>query len=510
MALFRSIQPFRQTRFWLIVILGALFSLLVWKITTFEFRYALALSGGVIIFSIAMMSIAFIDDFLICALVCNIPFSIYGKWLEAQPLAVPAKGISVGLAEMLIVIAYLCWFLKIFVIREEPLPKLAKIDFFIILLLSVQWISLLGAPNKMLAFFDIVYNVKHALIYFYLAHKIKRRHLQWIINFILLAIILQGALAVYERTSGNVGIGNTKGNISSSVFGTQGEVPGVEDEVRGSGTTLDSHSLGLYLSMVLPIPFVFLLMQYFKPSRKFFLLIVFLLGVSGLIVTFSRSGWLSFALTSLVSTWIIFFSWKHDREFIVVVGLLFILIPLYPKFYSILDKKLMNAPSALVDVRFEMAKTAIDIWSKNPFFGYGPANYLEAITDPEIVNTGHYGEMADRPVHNSYLWIAAELGLFGLLAYGGIIAIAMRNCFKLIDNDDGLTRGISLALLAGFFGYLLDGITNMMFREAVPYAQLWLYIALSQVLKEQAALKPQADQIPIAVSSISHTENTEF
>ena len=489
MGLFRAIQSALTMRFWLAVLLGLIFSLVVWKTTTFDLRYTLALCGGFLALSIAMMTVSFIDDFLICALVFNIPFSSYGKWLAAQPLAIPARGINIGLAELLIAVAYFSWFIKVFVIREEPLPKLTKIDFFIVFLLVVQGISFLGAANQMLAFFDIVYNIKHALIYFYLAHKIRKRHLKGIINLILFAIIVEGTIAVYETATGNVGIGVTKGNISSTEFGTQPYVPGIEDEVRGAGTTIDSHSLGLYFAMILPIPLVFLLTQFYKSSFRLLLLLVFLFGLSGLLVTFSRSGWLSFAITSLLSVSIIFFSWKQGRALPVIFFLFVVLIPFYPQLHTVIDKRFMQAPSELIDVRFEMAQTAVNIWMANPFFGYGPGNYLEAIDDPRIFNTGHYGEMAERPVHNSFLWIAAELGLFGLMAYGGIILTGIYNCFKLLRNEDRMVRGMSLALVAGFLAYLLDGVTNMMFREAEPYVQLMLYLALSQVLQEQAALQ---------------------
>jgi len=38
---------------------------------------------------------------------------------------------------------------------------------------------------------------------------------------------------------------------------------------------------------------------------------------------------------------------------------------------------------------------------------------------------------------------------------------------------------LALAIMTGLFAYLLDGITGPMFKEAVPYAQLWVYIGLS-------------------------------
>ena len=477
---------------WITILMGFLFSLLSWKIMSLDFRYALAACAAVGVVSCAMAAIWFIDDFLVYVLVFNIPFSIFGKWLMAHPIAVPAKGISIGLAELILTIAYGMWFFKIFVIRSEPLPSLTKLDFLIMFLIICQMISLIGAPDKALAFFDIVYNIKYALIYFFLAHKVRRRHLKWIIVMICFAIMMQGSLAIYERMTGNVAIGVTKGNVKSEKFGTQGKVPGVEDEIRGAGTTIDPHSLGLYLAMTLPFPLVFLMMHYAKPSRKLLCGLVFLIGIGGLIVTFSRSGWLSFAISSLFAIWFIFFRWLHDRGIFALLAILLVLTPFYPKFFNIIDKKLFNAPSSLIDVRIDMAKTALNIWMHDPFFGYGAGNYLEAIDDPDIINYGHYGKMADRPVHNAYLWLLAEIGLFGMLSYVGIIFMAMAKCFRYLNSHDGLIKGMALALLSGFIAYLLDGMTNMMFREAVPYAQLWTAIALSMGLERfiKEAKKP--------------------
>ncbi len=495
MAPFRDGLRISGGHFIVAILMGALFSLLAWKIISLDARYALAASAAVIVISIALISVAFIDDFLVCAMVLNIPFALYGKWLAVQAVAVPAKGIGFGLAEVLIAMAYFSWFCKIFVARSEPLPRLSRIDLFIALLLFTQSISLLGAPDKMLAVFDIIYNIKHALIYFFLAHKIKRRHLRWIIIFVCLAIVLEGAIAVYEHLSGNVGVGNTKGNISSTEFGTQDVVPGIEDEIRGAGTTIAPHSLGLYMAMSLPIPLVFLLISFYPVSFRAALLVCFLFGISGLVVTFSRSGWSGFTVAALFSIWIVFFSWKQDRAFMVILTLLFLMLPLSPKLYDIVNKKVMQAPKELIDVRFELAQTAIAIWVSSPFFGYGPGNYIEAIEDPRLANPGHYGEMAERPVHNAFLWVAAEVGILGLIGYGGILFCGILNCVSLLKNKDKLVGGLALSVLAGFIAYLLDGITNMMFREAVPFALLCLYLALSRRLKEIA------EPLPVPIST---------
>jgi len=483
MALFERLRPDLKIRYLVVAFSGLIFALLTWKIMTLEFRYLLAVSGGILVVSLAMMAIYNIESFLVYAFVFNIPFSIYGKWMFAQHIAMPARGISIGLVELLIFISYTVWFARIFIARKESLPGLRKIDWLILLLIISQFISLIGAPDKVLGTFDIIYNIKHILIYFFIAHKVRRHHLKWIIALMLFAIVLESPLALYERVTGNVGIGSTKGSVQSADFGTQGAVPGVEDEIRAAGTTLDPHALGLYYSMILPVPFVFILMKFLRPSLKIVLSGILLLGIGGLIVTFSRSGWLSFALSSAFALGTIVFSWKQGKALVIAAALVLAMMPFYPQAYKIIDAKLFNAPRALMDVRIDSARTALGIWSDNLFFGYGPGNYLEALKDPDVMVLGHEGPMADRPVHNAFLWTAAELGLFGVVAFFGIILVAMKRCYSVLKCEDLLMRGLALAILTGLLAYLLDGVTNMMFRESTPYAQFWVYTGLAVALK---------------------------
>ena len=77
-------------------------------------------------------------------------------------------------------------------------------------------------------------------------------------------------------------------------------------------------------------------------------------------------------------------------------------------------------------------------------------------------------------------------------------------CWKMLKCKDLIIRGLGLGIMTGLIAYMLDGITNMMFREATPYVQLWIYIGLSlsfkRLLKEQTRHEPS---IPQAVPSIT-------
>jgi hypothetical protein len=486
-----SLRPAVQIRYWITVLAGVAFALLVWKIMSLQFRYVLAISAGIVIVSVAMMAVRNLKGFLVYALIFNIPFARFSKYffIKGQPWSY-AMGISLGLAEVLIVLGCLHWFWQVFVSRKRQLPRLQKIDYFIMLLLLTQGISFLGAPNKALGIFDIVYNIKHALIYFLIAQMVKRHHLKYVIAIFLFAIFVESSIACYERLTGNVGIGFWKGAVKSSQFGTQYEVPGIEHVIRSEGTTKDSHALGLYYAMLLPIPLVFMAIPAIKPPIRIGLAGVLIMGTIGLVVTFSRSGWLSFAISSLFATCVIVFLWRRRLAIFIPITIVLIVSILYPQGFQYIYDRLFNAPPELIETRADWNHTAFNIWRSSFLFGYGPGNYLCALQDLDITIFGR----DDLPVHNAFLHVAAELGLFGVIAFFGIIFLAMVQCFKMLKCRDPLIRGLSLVVLTALFAYVLDGITDPMFREAVPYAQLWVYLGLAMALKrlvqEQTPARP--------------------
>ena len=484
----RVLKSVFQIRFWAVAFAGALFALVVWNIMALQWRHVLAISGGIVFLSVVMMGLYRINDILIYAFVFNIPFAMFGKWF-LQPLekahGVVNHGICVGMAELLILLAYTVWFAQIFIARKRPLPKLGKIDFFIFLLFMTQFISMLGAPDKRYAFFAIIYNIKHVLIYFFIAHTVERRHLKMIVILLSFAILFESGIACFERVTGHVGIGRTKGNVEDPAFGTQGKVPGIEEAVRAAGTTDDPHTLGLYLSMLLPVPFVLVTLSFLRPLVRLLLTFVLIIGIIGLVVTFSRSGWLSFGIAAAFALGVILFSWKEGKSIVVVLAVVVFVSLLYPSTYEYLFVRLFESPYELLEGRFDINWTALGVWRQHFFFGYGPSNYPNVLNDPSITVYGYPGDL----VHNMFLQIAAESGLFGVVSFFGIVFLAMANCWKLLKREDPFVRALALGILTAFFAFLLDGLTNPVYKATVPYAQFWMYVAigisLGRLLKDR-------------------------
>ncbi|MDH4099007.1 MAG: O-antigen ligase family protein [Nitrospirota bacterium] len=470
------VQSSLQIKYWFVALLGILFAFLVWKIMGLEFRYAAAICGGLVVVSACMILICDITDFLILSLVFNVPFVEFSKWFLRREEVVAAKGIAVGLTELLLLIGYAVWFIRIFVARTMPLPKLSRIDFFILIFLFAQAISLLGAEDKGLSILDIIYNFKYVLLYFFLAHHVERRHLKWITAVILFTICLQSTVALYERLTGNVGIASAKGNVASEQFGTQYQVPGIEGEIRSMGTTGDSHALALYYAMLLPFPIILMMQRFWKIRQRVFMAVVVLVGVGGLVLTFARSGWLAFAIAITLGMGVVTWKWKEGRSIPFIIGIILVANAFYPKAYAYIYDRFVNAPSEIMTTRYDMNWTALSIWWDNFLFGCGPGNYLNALYDPGVTV---YQKPMDLPVHNAFLWIASEMGVFGVIGFFGAIVTSMIWSWRLVRNNDNLVRGLSLAILVALTGYLLDGITDPMFRFPVPYAWLWTLMGLA-------------------------------
>ncbi len=489
MAPFSRLKSAFQTKYWAVALGGTVFSLLVWQMMTLEFRYALAVSGGIICLSVALMAIRHIDTFLIYALIFNIPFARFGKWVFVQSDVVVAAGISLGMAELLLFLAYGVWFAQIFVARKEPLPRLNKLDYFILLLLMAQAVSLVGAPRKDLGMFDIVYNIKHALIYFFIAHKIRRPHLPRVAALLMVAVVLMSPLALYERVTGNVGIGNTKANVLHENFEHQHEVPGLE-QIRAEGTTMNSHTLGIFYLMLLPVPFVLLTMRYYRPAVKFLLAGILVMGLGGLIVTFSRAAWMSFGLSSLFALAVITLAWKQRRALLICLAIFVGVSIAYPRVYEYAYMRIVDAPSEILEARYEMNWTAAGIWRDHFLFGYGAGNYMEALEDPDVAVHGP----AWLPVHNAFLYMASETGLLGVIAFFGILLIVILRTYRALGHDDRFVRGLALAILCALIGYLLDGLTDPTFRQAVPYAILWTYMGIAGGLHRIGSVRAHPDE----------------
>ncbi len=180
--------------------------------------------------------------------------------------------------------------------------------------------------------------------------------------------------------------------------------------------------------------------------EKWIILLLFLgyfISLTALFFTFSRAAWLAFVIGLGILTLLIFYE-KNKLVFKRLLALIFFSAGLFLSAawpYQEIVTTRITASSRLekisINERHEQLDLASKIIQKNPLFGVGRGNYLE-VTD----NQGSKIVPNRQPVHNSFLLIFAESGLFSLLSVLGIFWFFIRN-----KKRQALTLSVVAALI---------------------------------------------------------------
>ncbi|HET9530745.1 MAG TPA: O-antigen ligase family protein [Blastocatellia bacterium] len=207
--------------------------------------------------------------------------------------------------------------------------------------------------------------------------------------FFKVVVICGGVLAVFAIRSYVMGEFGLKG---PRIWGVVGGMFGNPNDLATS------------FDLLLPLG-VFLALTSRGPARAFYLIVCGLL-VTGVVLTFSRSGFLGLLTLAAVMLW------KMGRDsraltvtvFIILLGVFTVAAP---QGYSARLLSMFNIesdPTGSAQLRRDQLDRAFDMAVSRPVIGVGLGNY-------------HIYALREQRAHNSYLEISAELGVAGLIAY---------------------------------------------------------------------------------------------
>ncbi len=235
---------------------------------------------------------------------------------------------------------------------------------------------------------------------------------------IWLGAVGQGILAMYQFLNQSVFASSWLGMAGQEAYNLGPSVIEFADQrwLRAYGSFGSPNSLGIYLAVLFVLGFIL----YFKtqiPRYKILISVGQLLVLSGLILSFSRGAWLS-TLVGLVSLAVVLFFKQKDflRDFIkqtafalaVVVFWVAIFYPVFNARFNLQNR--LEAKS--VSERKGQYSESLSFIKSNPIFGVGPGVYTFALAKK-------YPELAFwqlQPIHNIYLLLLVEMGIFGMLA----------------------------------------------------------------------------------------------
>jgi probable O-glycosylation ligase (exosortase A-associated) len=221
--------------------------------------------------------------------------------------------------------------------------------------------------------------------------------------------------------------------------------------------TGNPNDLALTLNLVLPLT-VALLFLTKRPLWRAVLLGIIALDLVAIVLTFSRGGFLTLALSAAIVLWRITRRAGPKYAFM-AVGLLLVLAPLVPSSYysrlaTITDVEADDTNSA--EERQQDIFVAVEYIVRHPVIGSGIGNNTLAMNEERGLRWA--------AVHNAYLQVGMELGLPGLILYVLLVAGALKAVGGVVRRARGdpghrdlfwLASGLQISLIAFVFAAML-------------------------------------------------------
>jgi O-antigen ligase len=295
----------------------------------------------------------------------------------------------------------------------------------VITLLGVAFMPLAAAPmdsvNLLLDMF-----IKVMIIFVLMVNVITtRERLRSMMNLVVVCGTIFAGLAIKSYLIGDFTVVQ-KQDVGVVGLRISGAVGGFFGNPNDLATSLD---------LLLPLAVALALTS--RGLKRVFYFACGVVLTAGVIVTFSRGGFLGLIAMSGVLLW------KAGRQNRLVTVLAFALmfgvfVVAMPSGYGGRITSMFNIgedPTGSSQARRELLDRAVNVAIHHPIIGIGMGNF-------------HIYSIHEQVAHNSYLEIAAELGLAGLVAYLVLILSPLRSLRK-IERDTAAQKPTSAAKFSG-------------------------------------------------------------
>jgi O-antigen ligase len=206
-----------------------------------------------------------------------------------------------------------------------------------------------------------------------------------------------------------------------------------------------------------------------KGSRgKRVLDILFAMMSIGVILTFSRAGWITLFLQLLIYAAFYFRVKKQPPRQLVLalIGALIILTPLAWKM-----GQLQRDNTSSTENRWLLTEISVQAFLDKPYFGYGSGEFINLVDD-NLRFKAKYGPAIDS--HGMIQKVLAENGVFGLAAWLFIIAYLIKTFWIALKKYYNRNPWLLPLILAG-----AGGLFFQIFNTSYYKGKVWLPIVLA-------------------------------
>lgn len=240
---------------------------------------------------------------------------------------------------------------------------------------------------------------------------------------------------------------------------------------RVGGTIGWSTTFAQYLELLTPLSLVLFCTARSRLSRAAYGLSA-VSAAAAMVLTLSRAGWLALLVGSLISMAAV---WRQARaevrkriRLLAAVGSLGLLMSL-----PLVVERLESNDQGSARSRLAMSSVALRVIEAHPLLGVGLNSYTEVMHDydPEHLIAGFL-----YPVHNVYLFVAAEVGLPGLFLMLVFYGAILKGLVRAVGEAPAPTAAIAAGLLGGLTGMLtVHAPVETSFKQELP---LWYAVSV--------------------------------
>lgn len=356
--------------------------------------------------------------------------------------------------------------LVLWLARQKPIRPIRPISpiGLLVIFLVIAGLSLFASSNLGISVYRWLKLLEFVALFVYVNRTYKSDKSNKTYHVLIAAGLLQSILAIAQFIKqGSIGIKF----IEAGVFSPNS--PGVANFILNGERIMRSYGSFPHPNVLAAFLLLCIFAWYAKIQKIVLIRPISLIGpilIFGLFLTFSRMAIVVFGVMSLIFFLIEFFQ-ARQKQIIKLFGLFLVsciltVIILFPylkaRFFTI------SMEEQAVDLRFFYNKMALQMIKEKPLLGIGIGNfvnysenypaYLRAAS--KILGLNAVPDWIYQPVHNIYLLITAEIGIFGLAVFLGFIGIRLIRPIGLIGPIGILVVGFLILALADHYFWTLQ------------------------------------------------------
>jgi hypothetical protein len=354
--------------------------------------------------------------------------------------------------------------LLIFWIFNKPSISIKKADWFLFVFVIIAGISVKNAINSTVAIFQWLKLLEGVILYFYVKdYAIKRFKIEHDFVAVVLGGVFQSVIAIVQfMHQGSLGLKYLgESPLAPALSGIAAFYVNGIKIIRAYGTTPHANVLAVYLFVALGAFYSIAIYQ----KRSWYWHLFHALILWAFLLTFSRVLIGLWLVTFLVRAFLIRFYKPFHKEFwqnsemrqrslrifwtTIAIGVAFVLM-YWP---YVLNRSAILPTDEAVQLR--LLYNHESLVSGGHWFGLGIGNFVPWLMKQDL----HLDSILYQPVHNIYLLIYAETGVFGMITFVMFLFVLLFDFYRRLGFQKlyhfSFSLIIAIVLISGLFDHFL-------------------------------------------------------